>query len=255
MKVTLLTYTPEPEKMVAAAAKLCYSPVGIDEILENLTEKKVEGFLRMLTELGHESPIEHVSFTFAAEGVSRSLLAQLTRHRIASYSVQSQRYVEKDGFDYVIPPEIEQDARMKAIFIQAMEDDRRAYQTLTELLTEKHLSRMDEAERKGPKANKDAKKKALEDARYVLSNACDTKIVFTMNARSLKNFFALRTCNRAQWEIRAMAEEMLRQVKRVCPLLFSDAGPSCVRGACAEGSYSCGRAAEMRKKWRRETTE
>ena len=106
MKVTLLTYTPEPEKTIAAAAKLCYASSDIDTLLDGLTEEKSIGFLNMLSDLGHESPIEHVSFTFGIEGVSRALLAQITRHRIASFSVQSQRYVEEKNYEFVTPPEI-----------------------------------------------------------------------------------------------------------------------------------------------------
>ena len=104
MKVKLLSHTPDPEKLVAAAAKNCYSASNVDNILEGLTEEKAESFVNMLSEIGHESPIEHVSFTFAIEGVSRSLLAQITRHRMASFSVQSQRYVREKGFEYVVPP-------------------------------------------------------------------------------------------------------------------------------------------------------
>lgn len=247
MKVELLEHTPDPERVIAAAAKLCYSEVGVDDILEKMTPESCERFINMLMSLGHQSPVEHVCFTFAIEGVSRSLLAQLTRHRIASYSVQSQRYVGKENFDYIIPPEIEAVPEAKELFVKAMENDRETYRRLTEILAEKHKAGMLEAGKDEKTAAKDAKKKAQEDARYVLSNACDTKIVMTMNVRSLYNFFALRTCSRAQWEIRALAIEMLRLVRKVSPLLFANAGPSCVRGACAEGSMSCGKAKETRE--------
>ena len=201
----------------------------------------------MLTEIGHESPVEHVTFTFAIEGVSRSLLAQLTRHRLASYSVQSQRYVAKDNFDYIIPPEIEKIPAAKALFIDAMEHDRETYKTHNEILTKVHEQRMVEMGKDEDEAHKSASKKAQEDARYVLSNACDTKIVMTMNVRSLYNFFSLRTCTRAQWEMRELATEMLRLVKGVSPILFANAGPSCVKGGCKEGAMTCGRAKEMRE--------
>ena len=136
MKVKLLAYTPDPEKLVAAAAKNCYSSTDVDSVLDGLTEKKTESFVNMLSEIGHESPIEHVSFTFAIEGVSRSLLAQITRHRIASFSVQSQRYVREKGFEYVVPPEIDKIPAARAKFIQAMEDDQRTYEELTAVLME-----------------------------------------------------------------------------------------------------------------------
>lgn len=135
-KVTLLTYTPQPEKTVAMAAKLCYSPSSIDQIGEGLTEEKTASFVQMLAEIGHESPIEHASFTFGIEGVSRSLLAQITRHRIASFSVQSQRYVAESDFAYVVPPEIEAIPEAKEEFLAAMEEDRRHYERLTALLME-----------------------------------------------------------------------------------------------------------------------
>ena len=247
MKVKIIAYTPEPEKTIAAAAKLCYSAVGIDEICENLTPDNCERFLRMLMDLGHESPVEHVSFTFAIEGVSRSLLAQITRHRIASYSVQSQRYVGKENFEYILPPEIEKIPEAKALFIEAMEHDRETYRKLDEILTKKHEEERIAAGEDPKKAHSAASKQAHEDARYVLSNACDTKIVMTMNVRSLYHFFSLRCCNRAQWEIRALAREMLRLCREVSPLLFSKAGPGCLYGACPEGKMTCGKAASVRK--------
>ena len=234
-RVTLLTYTPQPEKTVAMAAKLCYSPSAIDEIGEGLTEEKTASFVQMLADIGHESPIEHASFTFGIEGVSRSLLAQITRHRIASFSVQSQRYVAESDFAYVVPPEIEAIPEAKAEFLAAMEEDRRHYERLTALLKEKHQKTLLE---KG--------KRAIEDARFVLPNACETKMVCTFNARSLQNFFALRCCNRAQWEIRDIATQMLFLVREVAPHLFANAGPGCLRGACPEGKMSCGKAAEVR---------
>ena len=246
MKVSLLSHTPEPERLIAAAAKNCYSSTDVDGILEGLTEEKTQSFLQMLTEIGHESPIEHVCFTFAIEGVSRSLLAQITRHRIASFSVQSQRYVRERGFEYVVPPEIEKIPDAKEKFIQAMEDDQRTYEELTAVLMENHLKELLDAGVPEKKARSQAEKKAIEDARYVLPNACATRIVMTANARSLQNFFRLRCCNRAQWEIRALAEEMYRLVYQVANTLFSRSGPSCVDGACSEGKMSCGCASEVR---------
>ena len=247
MNVELLQYNPDCEKIVAAAAKLCYSSSEIDGILNGLDREKTISFIDRLMSLGHESPIEHIIFTFGIEGVSRSLLAQITRHRIASYSVKSQRYVNEGQFEYIIPKEIEADEKAKAIFVKAMEDDEKTYNELTAILQEKHYKAfladgMDEK-----KAKTQADKKAIEDARYVLPNACETKMIATFNARSLINFFHHRCCERAQWEIRDLACEMLRLVKEVCPTIFRVAGPRCVSGPCPEGKMSCGKMQEKRK--------
>lgn len=250
MLVKLLAYTPEPEKAVACAAKLCYSAADIDTLYEGLTEEKVSSFLDHLSAIGHESPIEHASFTFGIEGVSRSLLAQITRHRLASFSVQSQRYVRENAFSFVLPPEIEAVPEAKEEFLKAMEEDQRHYESLTSILAAKHKRELLAQGEEEKAAVRKAEKKAIEDARFVLPNACCTKMVCTMNARSLMNFFALRCCNRAQWEIRELATQMLREVKAVAPHLFQNAGPGCVRGACPEGSMSCGKAAEMREKFK-----
>jgi len=246
LKVKLLAHTPEPEKLIAAAAKNCYSAADVDSVLDGLTPEKTDGFLQMLTELGHDSPVEHASFTFAIEGVSRSLLAQLTRHRIASFSVQSQRYVREHGFEYVIQPEIEKIPAEKQAFLRAMEDDQRTYEELTAALLESHMKELTAQGVPEKEVRRRAEKMAIEDARYVLPNACTTRIVMTANARSLKNFFQLRCCNRAQWEIRALAEEMYRLCFAAAPTLFAHCGPSCADGPCSEGKMTCGRAAEVR---------
>ena len=249
MNVKLLAYTPEPEKTVACAAKLCYAAADIDTVYEGLTEEKTASFLEMLQSIGHESPIEHASFTFGIEGVSRSLLAQITRHRLASFSVQSQRYVKEDGFEFVLPPEIAAIPEAKEEFLRAMEEDQRHYQRLTALLQERHKAAFLAAGETEKSAARKAEKKAIEDARFVLPNACTTKMIVTMNARSLKNFFRHRCCNRAQWEIRDLAEQMFRLVYAVAPALFEACGPACAYGPCPEGKMTCGRAAEMRAKY------
>lgn len=249
MKVTLMQHTPDPEKIIASAAKLCYSESGVENILDGLTEEKTEKFLTMLMNLGHESPIEHVSFTFGIEGVSRSLLAQFTRHRIASYSVKSQRYVKEGMFEFILPPEIEKNEEAKKLFLETMEADQKAYDRLTEILQKKHFETYLSEGLDEKAAKSKAEKQAIEDARFVLPNACETKMVVTMNARSLMNFFHHRCCTRAQWEIRAVADEMLRLVKEVAPTLFKKAGPSCVAGACPEGKMTCGQALSMREKY------
>ena len=117
LKVKIIAHTPEPDKVVAQAGKLCYSAVGVDEIAQKLTEEEIARYVNMLANIGHESPLEHVSFTFAIEGISRACTHQIVRHRIASYSQQSQRYVKLEQFEYIIPPAIESNPESKRIFI------------------------------------------------------------------------------------------------------------------------------------------
>ncbi|MBQ3180767.1 MAG: FAD-dependent thymidylate synthase [Firmicutes bacterium] len=226
LKVILLEHTPEPEKLVAAAARLCYSPKSADELMENFTPDKVESFVRKLVSLGHESPMEHVSFTFAIDGISRACSHQLVRHRIgASYSQKSQRYVKENQFDYVTPPKIAARPELAAKFDRAMADMQSVYQELMQA---------------GVPA---------EDARFVLPNAASTSFVLTMNVRSLWHFFELRCCTRAQWEIRELANAMLAEVKKVAPLLFEHAGATCdSMGICFEGDMSCGRCQNVIKR-------
>ena len=266
LKVKIIAHTPEPDKVVAQAGKLCYSAVGVDEITQKLTEEEIARYVNMLASIGHESPLEHVSFTFAIEGISRACTHQIVRHRIASYSQQSQRYVKLEQFEYIIPPAIEKNPEAKRIFIETMERDQEAYDELVDLLLEdilidKHAADYGSCIKEVLKENPDvapdrskvldlyaekffedyrkAEKQAIEDARYVFPNACETKIVVTMNARSLLHFFNVRCCNRAQWEIREMATEMLRECKKIAPALFKKAGPDCVYGKCGEGKMSC----------------
>ena len=241
MKVKIIAYTPNPEEVVASAAKLCYSKVGVDEIQENLTEEGIEKFVSMLSTIGHHSPLEHCTFTFAVEGISRACSHQLVRHRIASYSQQSQRYVKLDKFDYIIPTAIENNEFAKDIFLNAMEQDQKAYNGIVEELMNEYIASSGYTLASIPRSEYNKLEKlAIEDARYVFPNACETKIVFTMNVRTLMNFFTHRCCDRAQWEIRDLANEMLIQVKEIAPTLFKKAGASCVRGKCPEGSMSCG---------------
>lgn len=224
MKVSLINFTPNPDRTVAAAARLCYSPVGAEELMQSMSDKQVRALLDKILEMGHYSTLEHSSFTFAIEGVSRALTHQLVRHRIASYNQQSQRYVKETELEIVTPPLIahHEKAREKfAAFIQATQE---LYHEMIELGIPK------------------------EDARYILPNAAESKIVVTMNARSLLHFFELRCCTRAQWEIRHLAEEMLVIVKGVAPLLFQKAGPTCItQDLCNEGEMSCGRLDALRR--------
>lgn len=228
MNIRLVRHTAGAEALVALGARLCYASADLDALEARVEESEQEDFIRGVIETGHLSVLEHASFTFAAEGVSRVLLAQLTRHRIASFSVQSQRYVSmKRGFGYILPPSIAAlGEEAQAEYAAQMETIQGWYEGWQEKLG------------RGESSN--------QDARFVLPGACETRLLLTMNARELLHFFSLRCCNRAQWEIRAMADEMLQLSYQVAPSLFEHAGPACVRGACPEGKRSCGKSTEAR---------
>lgn len=216
MQVELLYHTPDPERAIATAARLCYAPVGASELMETMPEDRVKSVLATIMRSGHFSTLEHASYTFAIDGVSRALTHQLVRHRLASFNQQSQRYVKfKDGIDVIVPHTIEADPEAKKIFDEAMDKAASAYKGLLDAGI------------------------PPEDARFVLPNAAETKIVVTMNVRELLHFFDLRCCNRAQWEIRELAHKMLELVKPTAPYIFMDAGASCVRTSCPEGKMSC----------------
>lgn len=217
MDVTLLYHTPEPERAVATAARLCYAPVGGRELMESLTDEKIRKVLTTIMASGHFSTLEHASYTFAVEGVSRALTHQLVRHRLASYNQQSQRYVKfKEEPPIVRPASVDTNPEAAQAFDEAIEACWQAYDKLVQA---------------GVPA---------EDARYILPNACETKIVVTMNIRELMHFFSNRCCNRAQWEIRELAWKMLELVRPTAPFIFRTAGPGCMRGACPEGKMCCG---------------
>lgn len=239
MKVTLLNYTPHPEATIAIAAKLCYSNKSIQDLTLKASDDDAAEFIDRLMSLGHESPIEHVTFTFGIEGISRVNSHQLVRHRIASYSQKSQRYVNETQFEYVIPEAMEADPVTEIIYKETMQIIQERYDALRDILITRYV--------KDGMDKKDAEKKANEDARMVLPNACCTSIIVTMNVRSLFNFFKHRCCNRAQWEIREMADEMYKLCYAVAPNIFKYAGPGCVTGRCTEGKMSCGKTAEMIK--------
>ena len=216
MKVVLLNYTKDPDQICAAAAQSCYSEKPASELFEETSGERAKKMIKKVADMGHLSVVEHAYFTFSIEGVSRALTHQLVRHRIASYSQQSQRYVNMDKAMYVVPPSIASDPEAKAAYTKAMDEAWAVYRKL-------------------------AKKVEKEDARYVLPNACHTNITVTMNARELWHFFSLRCCKRAQWEIRAVAWRMLQEAKKAAPILFESAGPGCYRGPCPEGAYACGK--------------
>lgn len=227
VKVTLLNFTPEPEKTVALAARLCYSDSNIGELEEKIKGVNIEKFLGKILSLGHLSVLEHASFTFGIDGISRATSHQLVRHRLASYSQQSQRYVAFADPEYVTPPSVASDPAKKKRFEDAVKDIFNLYKELMD---------------SGVPA---------EDARFLLPNAACTKIIVTMNARELIHFFDLRCCERAQWEIRDMATRMLKLAREKAPFIFKDSGPSCVGGACGEGEMTCGKAKEIREKFRK----
>lgn len=229
LKVALIRHTLSPEETVALGARLCYSRATIDDLTQRVSAKDQSDFVQKIMGMGHESVLEHASFTFGVEGVSRVLLAQLTRHRLASFSVQSQRYVSyENGFGYIVPPKIGAlGEEAKAEYERQMQQMHEWYCAWQEKLGT------------GEGSN--------EDARFVLPGACETRLMMTMNVRELRHFFSLRMCSRAQWEIRAMATEMHRLCMEVAPALFADAGPGCLRGACPEGAKSCGKAGEIKR--------
>lgn len=234
MKIKLLAHTPNPEGTIAMAAKLCYSPVGIEELEESLTSDKIEKFVDHLISIGHESPLEHVSFTFAIEGISRSCSHQLVRHRLASYSQKSQRYVKEGQFEFITPNVI---SEMGGLAYSEYCKDMEIIQNMYSKWQTQIKSWVESTNY--PTNGMNAEKVANENARYLLPNACETKIIITMNVRSLYNLFNKRCCNRAQDEIREVADGMLELCRGVSPILFKNAGSPCVKGKCPEGSMSC----------------
>ena len=223
MFVSLLTYTPEAERIVATAARLCYAAVDVKALAQRSEPADDRRMIGKVLAIGHHGVLEHAVFTFAVEGVSRALTHQLVRHRLASFAQQSQRYVAFDGgFDYEMPPDIAAQPELATRF----DDEMRCLAALYADLRAAGI--------------------AAEDARFVLPNASHSRLIMTMNARELRHFFRLRCCRRAQWEIRALATNMLKEVINVAPALFQKAGPGCLAGACPEGEMSCGAATEVR---------
>ncbi len=235
--VRLVRYTPAPEQLIASAAKLCYAS-DTSTLLDQEDDASAR-FVRRLREMGHLSPIEHAVFTFYVEGISRACSHQLVRHRLASYSQRSQRYVRHDAFDYVTPPQL----RGKVVTVDGRPVDAVEYyrQCMT-VIAEQYRALNEALGDTGEESN--------EDARYLLPNACETKLFVTMNARQLMHFFEERLCQRAQWEIRAVADQMLALARDACPAVFEHAGPKCIRlNGCPEGKMTCGRYQEMRERY------
>lgn len=236
-KTRLIRYTDAPGEVIASAAKLCYAKDT--KMILSQDPGQVEKFVGVLRDMGHMSPVEHASFTFYIEGVSRAMTHQLIRHRLASYSQRSQRYVRHDGFEYVIPPQF----KGKKVKENGAEIDAEEYFRETMEYLARRYAKLNEA-------LGDSGESSNEDARYVLPNACETKILVTMNARALLHFFEERLCLRAQWEIRGVADQMLMLVREVCPSVFEGAGPKCVRlGKCPEGKMTCGKFEKIKKRY------
>lgn len=226
MFVSLLTYTPEAERVVATAARLCYADVDCQALAKRSNPEDDQRMIEKVLAIGHYGILEHAVFSFAAEGISRVLTHQLVRHRLASFAQQSQRYVAFDGgFDYETPPAIAAEPELASRYAEEM-------QRIADLYA-------------------DFRKAGIEpeDARFILPNASHSRLIMTMNARELRHFFRLRCCRRAQWEIRNLAKGMLDEVCKVAPVLFKNAGPGCLSGACPEGAMSCGAAAEVRREF------
>ncbi|MHB9003255.1 MAG: FAD-dependent thymidylate synthase [Coriobacteriia bacterium] len=225
MDVRLLTSTPDPERAVAVAARVCYAPIGAAELMDAMDDEAVRRVLRTIMTSGHFSALEHASYTFAIDGVSRAMTHQLVRHRLASYNQQSQRYVSyAEEPCFIVPPDVAGDAQALSVYEAACDAAFAAYRALVDAGV------------------------APEDARYLLPNAMETKIVVTMNVRELLHFFELRCCKRAQWEIRELAISMLELAEPTAPYIFADAGASCRRGACREGKMTCGEPYERAPK-------
>ena len=218
MNVILLAYTPEPDAIVAAAARICYKDTAASELLKGEEENLSRKLIADLFKSGHMSTFEHVSFTFGIDGLSRVASHQLVRHRVASFSQQSQRYVKMtaDPEAVVIPEKIKNNPEALKIFNNAVEISQKAYSDLVNLGIPK------------------------EDARFILPHGYSTRLVMTMNARELHHFFNLRLCRRAQWEIHELARKMLILCREKAPILFEKAGPDCIFGKCSE-TRSCGK--------------
>ncbi len=227
LRVTLLQHTPLPERAVASAGRLCYAPVSAAELKTEMAEDDVRRLVRGLVRSGHHSALEHATFTFAVDGISRACSHQLVRHRVASYSQQSQRYVRFNsarGLRDAAERRGQPGSRCRCSW-KPWRTPARSYERLVEI---------GQAEGRGNES-------VFEDARFVLPNAAETKIVVTMNARELRHFFSLRCCRRAQWEINRLAWTMRALVLAAAPLLFEGTGPGCMTGGCPEGKMSCGR--------------
>jgi len=216
VNIQLISHTPMPDRLAAVAARVCYSSEGAGEIMASIKDDRIKKRIGECVDKGHHSVLEHAVFTFAIDGISRVTSHQLVRHRVASYSQQSQRYVKmKDSSPFIIPPRIRDNEALRLRF----EENMKASQSLYLELLEAGIP--------------------SEDARYVLPSAMGTSMLVTMNARELLHFFSIRCCKKAQWEIRKLAYAMLRAVSKAAPLIFEKAGPACLDGACPQKDQKC----------------
>ena len=227
MEVKLLSYTANPQRVIYAAARQCYSKNSAYDIFKDSKEtnlKKIKDFIKHLAQRNHLSPLEHVNFSFAIEGISRVCSHQLVRHRLASYSQQSQRYVNMDEFNFIIPPLIKNNKKLHKRFLKLIEEVKKTYADMKQILKEENLG----------------KEAINQDLRFILPQAAETKIALTMNARQLLHFFGERMCMRAQWEIRALANKMFSLCNKILPEVFFLAGPKCkYMRYCPEGYTEC----------------
>ncbi|HSV30977.1 MAG TPA: FAD-dependent thymidylate synthase [Atribacteraceae bacterium] len=211
MNVTLIAHTPDPENIIAQAARTCYGTAA----KASLGKMAQQRLIRELVKRGHESVLEHACFTFSVEGISRTASHQLVRHRLASFSQQSQRYVRLDPPAFIMPSSITLDPQASALFSEACQTLTNTYQKLIGL----NIPR--------------------EDARLILPQAVTTSLVMTVNARELLHIFRVRLCRRAQWEIQEVCLLILEIVEKLAPAVFQEAGPPCVHGPCPEGEKGC----------------
>ena len=213
--MALISYTPDPELTIATAARISYSSSTISGLREKLTREQAGNLLRQLLSSGHLSPFEHASFTFAIEGISRVASHQLVRHRLASYTQQSQRYVSLKKLDYATPPSIAH-RRRETEYRKAVEAAYRLYCEMIEADV------------------------PAEDARYILPQAIHTQLAMTMNARELMHACSLRLCLRAQWEIVQLFQQVRDEVQKVAPLIGEELNPKCYSLGYCDESETCG---------------
>lgn len=226
-RVELIAHTPNPEHIITAGAKLCYSSSSISELLENNTDEKVAKFINMIMKTGHGSVLEHAVFTFGVEGISRITEIQLLRKRTASPSVQSGRYVMRDSAEYAIPPQIRNSQRAFDLYMKQLESCQKTYIELIDILKEENPGK-DE-------------KLIIEDARYIQPQSLGTKLMFTIDLRNLIELISLRKCKRAQWEVGGVILQMEKLISEIIPNVSKFIGAPCETGVCTEGKLCCGK--------------
>lgn len=221
-KVQLLSYTLDAQKTIARTA-LVESRQYTADTIENIVsdETNVKKIIDIVMDSSRPRPLETASYTFRINGVSLSTITHFTRHRMQSLSIPSLTLTDRTK--YIIPDTV----RANPEFLKRYTD---AFSRINELINHLRHEGLDE-----------------ELLVYCQLSGNTLDIVSTMNARELKVFFSLRTCSRAQWEIRKYAHDMLMELRRIDPYLFEKFGPSCFMASCPEGAFSCGKAAEIKE--------